>query len=137
MKVDTELRAAITATSKGQVRNRYSWKEKEAAIKLAVEALDKKKKGKLTKLFAAYDEVLKKAGELGDAIQEMGVSKSDSYRYSSLCDDDAFVAAGGVLPKELAETREWKPEQVIARLVAVTTQKEFDSILAEYGIIWK
>lgn len=137
MKVESDLKHAIVAASKGQQRNRHSYKEKQAAVKLAVEALDRKKKGKLTRLFAKYDAAQAVVDSIEKEIEAMGLNDRQSYRFSDIQDENAFVAAGGVLPVELIETREWKPEQCIARLVAAKDQKSFNAILAEYSIIWK
>lgn len=133
MKVTQDLRVAISAVSRQNRETTSSWRERRKLNQQAAEALDKKKRGKLSKLTAKLDEIEDHADRVRAELREFGVSKDGEGLY--IAHEPTFVKAGGVLPEP--EKRQWKPDEVIAKLTAAKTQKAFDAILASYGIDWK
>lgn len=132
MKVTQDLRVAISAVSRQNRENSRNWEERRKLNRQAAEALDKKKRKKISNLVAKLHDLDAEETRLRNELREFGVSYDSSGLYIS--NEDQFDKAGGVLPEP--EKRQWKPDEVIAKLGAAKTEKEFNAILAEYGINW-
>jgi hypothetical protein len=138
MKIESELRFAINAAAKTQTE--LSWQEKADAKREAIEAFLKTRRGlraKVKRLTADAEEkskVARAAWHKVDAItEEIGLTRA-LENFSNAYGEEKFEKAGGVLPPR--EKRRWKAEEVIAKLAAATTPKQFNAILKEYGIHW-
>lgn len=132
MKVTQDLRVAIAAVSRQNRETARNWEEQNNLAHQAATNLDKKKRGKISKLAERLTDLEAQADKVREEIREFGVGYNDSGFYIS--NDKQFAKAGGVLPEP--EKRQWKPDEVIAKLGAAKTEKEFNAILAEYGINW-
>lgn len=140
MKVDKDLRAAITAAAKNQTSPSYGDVEKfkadqvSAFLKERPELLKKIKlaRSRLDKTQAANNKAIK---DLDALVDPVGIKRDIS---TIAYGDDAeakFKKSGGVLPPP--KKRIWKPEQCVAELAMAPDQKAFDSVLKKYGIVWK
>lgn len=132
MKVTQDLRVAIGAVSRQIRETARNWSERNRLNRQAAEALDKKKRGAISKLAAKIADLEAQEAKLRDDLRAYGVGRDDSGIY--IQHEPTFVKVGGILPE--AEKRQWKPDEVIAKLGAAKTEKEFNAILAEYGINW-
>ena len=148
MKIDKDLRAAITAAARSQTQP--TWQEEKKQMRDASDAFLKKSPSarravaKALKLAAQCDELDEKQKALRKqqhaALKPFGLSidKGGNERHATVDrhsdeDQDAFTKAGGTLPPP--HRRHWKADEVIAKLAAATPDK-LEAILAEYGINW-
>lgn len=134
MKIDNALRAAIRAVVREHndtlsSHSEYAAKRAAAAalLKLTRHALTLRRwrtlKAKADRLYAAAHAIEK----------NLGVNMS-SFSEPTIADDKAFVAAGGILPKERGARL--NAESIIAR-VAMATPAEGGRILRELKIRWE
>lgn len=138
MKIEADLRIAITAAAKGQplVKQRLSYDERNKEQQHALAAFRKKK----PELERAYKALAKHEAEINRLRKEVekheatlgkfGISNQNRHPIS---EPDVFRKAGGILKEEISP---WKAEACIARLLEAKDQKTFDAILKEYGINW-
>lgn len=155
MKVDQDLRHAITAASKA---NRELREDRSEQLQKAVDTFLKTPKGRaaakkalaLEAEASAYDAVAQKCRDKIDTILQpmglclgsrkaAGLSTNEAYVRMRRWNEDEteadFVASGGVLPE--AQNRDWKPEEVIRQLAAAKDKKTFNAVLKKYNIIWE
>lgn len=152
MKIDTELRHAITAAARANSRRTDNSHENEQN---AVDAFLSTKKGSALKnrIMAIQQQIdrlddqrstLRKkiyaiTGPLGLDLNERTnrvTKKKEHFLKLGYGDEEkiAFVKAGGVLPAP--ERRNWTADELLRLLAAAKDQKAFDAILKEYGINW-
>jgi hypothetical protein len=152
MKIDTELRHTIIATARANSKIPNGDRENKQA---AVDALLAKGKGKqmLKKVMALQAQInelesktstlRKQRSALHEAFgldindrTDKATGKKEHYLRLGWGDEDAqaFIKQGGVLPDP--ERRNWTADELLRKLAAAKTQKEFDGLLKEYGIHW-
>lgn len=134
MKIERELISCIRAAEKAQPKN--NWEEQNKANSKAVDAflsarpaLAKKLKAadaRRQELKAEIDKIYAEYHALGLRLPKEGYS-------DPIHDEDRFVKAGGKLP---GKYKTWNANEVITRLGAAKTAKEFNAILKEHGINW-
>ncbi len=131
MKVTHDLRCAINAASRMSGRKR-SWEQKRDDERAAIAALDKKKRGRISRLRNDLAILEDRVAKTREDLRSMGVGSDSSGPY--ICSDETFAEAGGINPAP--DQRSWKADEVIVKLGAAKSEKEFNAILAEYGINW-
>lgn len=141
MKIDPELRRAITAMSKRKPEQ--SWQQKEAANKQAIEdffTANPKAKKTIFALRAKQARAQKEAEDARALLCGKYGLRFSSYEADAdiefaRCDSDneAFVKAGGKPPAEHPD--KWNLDSVIAKL-AKATPEEGAEILKQIGVNW-
>ena len=105
MKVTQDLRVAIFFLSRQNRETSRNWSERNRLNRQAAEALDKKKRGAISKISAKLADLDVQERKLRDGLRAYGVGYDDSGLF--IQHEPAFVKAGGVLPEP--EKRQWKP----------------------------
>jgi hypothetical protein len=142
MKIDTELRRAITAMAKRQPEQ--TWQQKEEANKKAIAdffAAKPSAKRKVEALIRKAVKADKDRNEAGQSLcRDFGL-RMDSYEIGTeivfaRCDSEngAFIKAGGVPPSKHPD--KWTIDSVIAQLTKATPQDGAE-ILRRIGVNWE